>query len=261
MTERICLIGLDEPEAMEIKGRVSQPVMIREFLPRIKMHDGKLFVESDDGFRFHKVAKVVFHGIFEDDLDVLAALAIWRGPCFPNARAMMDCRLRLPCLVHALEYSHFPMPRGYLSAKVEYQSECEGVAKWGNWHCGENKIRFSGKWESEHNSLIEPFLAGEAVRVLLFGEHAWQVRLTGKDWLKSVHGDGAAFMPMDEELAEDTRRIQTGIGLDVIANDYIVTESGSKHLLEVNHIPSITCFPEIREAYLDHVIRWLGKIS
>lgn len=57
---------------------------------------------------------------------------------------------------------------------------------------------------------------------------------------------------------EDTRRVQAGFGLEVIANDYIVTDAGTKHLLEVNHIPNVTRFSEIWEAYRDFAVAWIG---
>ena len=60
------------------------------------------------------VSHVLFHGIFEDDFPFLTALALWGGPCLPKARGMMDCRLRIPCLVRALEVTRFGgMLRGY----------------------------------------------------------------------------------------------------------------------------------------------------
>jgi hypothetical protein len=36
--------------------------------------------------------------------------------------------------------------------------------------------------------------------------------------------------------------------------------SGStRYLLEVNHIPSVTCFPELWQEYLRVVVDWVGK--
>ena len=31
---------------------------------------------------------------------------------------------------------------------------------------------------------------------------------------------------------------------------------GSRHLLEVNHVPNVTVLPEVRVAYLDLVVNW-----
>src|SRR5208282_414492 len=118
---------------------------------------------------------VVFHGIFEQDLEFLAGLALWGGPCFPNPTAMMDCRLRLPCLVHALRFTRFGGQRGYASPEATYDTESESVAKWGNWHCGENKERFTGRWSAKEPTLFEPFLSGEAVRVVILGKEARQI--------------------------------------------------------------------------------------
>lgn len=257
MNDRTLLIGFDELEAAALTERLECECISHEMLPRIVVKRGQLFVESLDGFRSLRVSRVVFHGIFEFDLEFLAGLALWGGPCFPNAAAMMDCRLRLPCLVHALRFTRFAGQRGYASPEAEYESEAETVAKWGNWHCGENKERFTGSWLAKEPTLFEPFVVGEAVRVVILGREARQIRLTGKDWRKSVHGDGAEFMAADPELVADTHAIRKGLGLDIIANDYMVSASGP-YLLEVNHIPSVTCFPELWDEYMEVVAAWVG---
>ena len=96
------------------------------------------------------------------------------------------------------------------------------------------------------------------MRIIGIGERYWQIRMAGDGWLKSVHGPGAAFMEADPELVADAKAVRAGFGLDLIANDYIVADAGTKYLLEVNHIPSVTCLPELWEAYRDAVLGWLG---
>ena len=97
--ERVCIVGLDEPEYTQIRERVETPIIAYEALPRIIVCNGKLLVEPRRGPGWISVSKIVFHSIYENDLDFIAALALWNGPCLPNAFAMMDCRLKLPCLV------------------------------------------------------------------------------------------------------------------------------------------------------------------
>lgn len=258
MTERVCFIGHDQPESAELQRLCPWPSIAHEMLPGIRLQDGRLWVEDPQRVRFLPVSRVVFHGIFEHDLDFLAALVLWGGPCFPAPLPMLDCRLRLSCLARALRYTRFGAPqREYAGPEVEFTAGAECVAKWGNWHCGENKERFVGAHKSADARLIEPYWTGEAVRVIMLGDYARQIRMTGRDWLKSVHGDGAAFMEIDPELLADTKQVKEGFGLGIIANDYIVTASGSKHLLEVNHIPSVTCLPELWTAYRDLVLCWL----
>jgi hypothetical protein len=63
-------------------------------------------------------------------------------------------------------------------------------------------------------------------------------------------------MPIDPELLDDTRALQQHFGLEMLAVDYMVAGAGERHLLEVNHIPNVTVFPEIRAAYLDWAARW-----
>lgn len=261
MTDKVLIVGFDEPEFMAIKNRldVGIGVVAHELLPKIVVKDGQLFAESRRGPWMVPISKVVFHGIFEDDLDFIAGLALWGGPCLPNARAMMDCRLKLPCLVRALQFSRFAAPlRGYVSPGARFETETERVAKWGNWHCGENKARFSDSWMSENACTVEPFLSGRAVRIVLISDRYWQIGLEGESWLKSIHDPRAAVMEVDAELLADARAVRDGFGLELLANDYIVSQDGSRHLLEVNHIPNVTRFPEIWEAYLEHVVDWLS---
>jgi hypothetical protein len=208
------------------------------------------------------VSKVVYHGIFDDDHDFIAGLALWGGACLPNPLGMMDCRLRLPCLVRALQHTRFGEPlRSFAAANVPFTTQTERVAKWGNWHCGENKTRFTDTWQSADAAIIEPFIVGRAVRIVLIGDQYWQIALEGDDWLKSIHHATADFMPVDADLLADTRRIQQAFGLQVMANDYMVTPQGTKHLLEVNHIPNVTRFPAIWAAYRDYVVAWLEQTA
>jgi hypothetical protein len=46
---------------------------------------------------------------------------------------------------------------------------------------------------------------------------------------------------------------------EIIGVDYIVAPDGARHLLEVNHVPNVTAFPEVREAYLDLVVAWANR--
>lgn len=255
-----CIIGLDQPEYSLIQKRFNGKILSHETLPKIVVRDGNLLVQSKSGMGYRSVSKVVYHGIFEDDHDLIAGLALWGGHCLPNATAMMDCRLKLPCLVRALQHTRFAAPRrGYASPGSEYDATDERVAKWGNWHCGENKARFTGSWTSKTSSIIEPYMQGDAVRVVLVGDMSWQIKLAGDDWLKSIHHPSAHFIDSDTELLADTKQIAAGLGLEIIANDYMITNDGCPHLLEVNHIPNVTRFPEIWTAYADYVVDWLTQ--
>ena len=257
MKERLAIIGVPRREYEAIREAHVGPIIYNEMLPKIVVNKGQLYVERTSGTGLLKVDKVVYYGIFEDDFDLITGLAIWGGPCFPNAQAMLDTRLKLPCLARALQYSKFATPRGFISKQTSINPTTELVAKWGNWHCGENKERVNGLWTSEHPSVLEPFFKGQAVRIAIMGDQYWQIKLEGKSWLKSIHDERAHFMELDPELLEDTQKIQEGFGLDFLANDYIVGDDGQKHLLEVNHIPNVTRFEAIRLAYINTVKDWL----
>jgi hypothetical protein len=74
---RLLVIGLDEPEQRALRERLTGPVLFSELVPRLRLWEGRLEVESErSGGRFVPVAGVVFHSIFENDLPVLSALAL-----------------------------------------------------------------------------------------------------------------------------------------------------------------------------------------
>lgn len=51
---------------------------------------------------------------------------------------------------------------------------------------------------------------------------------------------------------------ESAFGLEIGAVDYQVEADGTPHLLELNHIPSVTCFEEVRTAYLDLAAAWIA---
>jgi hypothetical protein len=254
---RLLVVGLDEPEIVDLRARRDGPAVCHALLPAIRIEDGTLLAERASGPGMLPIDRVVFHGIFADDYDFLTALALWGGPCLPSARGLLDCRERLPCLARALRVTRFGgMPRGWLAPGQTIECARDSVAKWGNWHCGENKARFTGSFTASEPTIVEPFIVGEAVRIALVGDQAWQIRLAGDGWLKSIHHADAAFMPIDEELLADARALASGLGLEVTGIDYMIGADGSKHLLEVNHAANVTVFAPLREAFLDLVARW-----
>src|SRR6185295_9875306 len=133
MENRVCIVGLDKPEYTEIRERLTAPAIATEVLPKIAVIDGQLLVQPPNRLAMLPVSKIVYHAIFEDDMDFITGLALWDGACLPNAHAMMDCRLKLPCLARALRYTRFGDPaRGYAARGAMIETENEYVAKWGN---------------------------------------------------------------------------------------------------------------------------------
>lgn len=257
--KRVLMVGLEPPETTEILEKIDCLTVIYEYLPKIKLVEGILWVESKTHpDKFLKIDKVIYHGVFDDDFDFITLLALWGGECLPNATGMMDCRLRHSGLVRALKATKFGViPRGMSLEAQEWHAERPTVAKWSNWHCGENKAKFEGNWQIPNEiTLYEPFIQGEAVRIVLVEEQAWQIQLTGDDWLKSIHHQNASEMPIDADLLEDAKNLAQYFDLKTVGIDYMVTPDNQKYLLEVNHIPNVTVFSFVREAYINYVVNW-----
>lgn len=256
MDDRTLLVGFDAAEADAISQQLPGEAVAHEMLPRIVIERGKLFAPSATSANYQRITRVIFHAIYDDDLEFLAGLALWGGPCFPNAAALMQTRLRLPCLVQSLRHTRFGGPRGFAFRGATYDPAGGEVAKWGNRHCGENKIRIDESFRAEQPTSFEPYIEGDAVRITLLGDAAFQTNMTGPDWLKSVHGDGAILVRPDAELVADTEAVRRGLGLEIIANDYIVSPQTGPYLLEANAIPSVTSHPQLWTTYLEVVTQW-----
>ncbi len=256
---RVLLVGLDRPETDELRSNLTLPSIAHAVLPTIKLDHGQLLVErSGAAGQFLPATHVVYHGIFEDDFDFISALALWGGPCFPGATGMMRCRLRIPCLAESLRVTRFgSMRRGWVDRASVARVDRPSVAKWGNWHCGENKERFDSVWHATEPTVVEEFIEGQAVRLMLIGDRAWQIALTGETWRKSIHPDDSQFIAIRPDLLDDSRALAKHFGLQVCGVDYMISTGGTPHLLEVNHIPNVTRFGEVREAYLQLVAEWL----
>ncbi|MDF1695338.1 MAG: hypothetical protein P1U56_05885 [Saprospiraceae bacterium] len=257
MKKRLCIIGLEQELAAQIKKSYFGPVIYHVCIPKFIVNKGILYIEKSNGVGFLPVDIVLFHGIYENDLDFITALTIWKGACFPNPYAMMNCRLKLPCLARALRVSKYNSIRGMVSPETTFRVDRDTVAKWGNWHCGENKHRFDSNWTSTEASVLEPFFEGKAVRIVSIGDQHLQINLDGNDWLKSIHHPDAEITDIDSELLEDTLNLKRSFGMEMIANDYIIGVDGQNHLLEVNHIPNVTRFERLQTIYLEEVKRWL----
>jgi hypothetical protein len=262
--KRILIVGLEESDLVAIKQSLTMEYLVIHYhnLPKIQLVDGVLFVESQmTPGKYLAVDRVVFHGIYEDDLDFITLLALWNGPTLPNAHGMMDLRQRIPGLVRALRASKFNgIKRGMVIGAEEYSAERESVAKWGIWHCGEDKNKFSGTWTSNETSVIEEFIVGEAVRIMIIGNQSWQIKLTGDTWLKSIHNDGSDKMEVDPDLLSDSENIAKYFNVQMVGVDYMIGKDGQKFLLEVNHIPNVTVFPFINAAFLEFAKEWIMSI-
>lgn len=259
--KRLLVVGLFEPEIEAIKKELGFEYLIVSYdmLPSVKLVENILYVENPNiNEQYLKVDKVIFHGIFEDDYDFITLLSLWNGPCLPNAIGMLDLRQRIPGLARVLPITKFNgIKRGMLINKQNINVDKESVAKWGVWHCGEDKYKFDGKWTSSETSVIEEFIVGEAVRIMIIGDRSWQIKLTGDSWLKSIHNEGSWEMDIDTELLEDSKNIADHFKMQMVGVDYMIGNDGDKYLLEVNHIPNVTVFPFVNEVFIEYAVQWI----
>lgn len=263
--ERVLLVGIEREVHPLITRRLDCPFFVAETLPVIRVEDGVLLVQRTGGLGgsgFLPVTHVLYHGIFETDFDFITALAIWRGHCLPSALGMMRARPRIPCLVEALQVTKFAGgPKGFAFRGQTINAPSVRVAKFGQMHCGEGKDKFEGRRLCDSPTLVEPFVDGRAIRIMAIGPKHWQIRLEGSDWKKSIHAESAAFETPRDDLVADTRALMKHFNLEVTGVDYMIDKESSPVLLEVNHIPNVDRFDEVRDAYVDYAIEWLKSLG
>jgi glutathione synthase/RimK-type ligase-like ATP-grasp enzyme len=112
----------------------------------------------------------------------------------------------------------------------------------------------SGVIELAHDAVIEPFVEGRSVRVLLVGERAWQLEYASNDWRKNVRAT-VSVVDADAELVARARQTTSRLGLALAGVDYIVNDLGTT-LLEVNAYPGLDDVPEAVDAFVEMAGAW-----
>ena len=201
---------------------------------------------------------VVYYGYFEDAGVARRALALGATPMFPDVGATLPLDERAVALLLASRADEPGPPRGYVPAGLELTLEREQVLKWGNRHCGEDKVRAIGSVQVTNAAVIEPFVEGRSERVLVVGEHVWHLRYESSDWRKNVRATVEEIAP-DAKLVARARQTARHLGLAIAGVDYVVGESGAT-LLEVNAYPGLDDVPAAVEAFVELARGWWERL-
>ena len=261
----VALIGLEREEITELKSRCDARFIGFEMMPKVQLRDHQLYLAQT--VRHVGLERIGREGHLPRHLRGRLA---WPRGTRSLGRAMStehDCHARLP------PACHWPRPRApgiAVLCPCPVRTPTSGrpstpktpsVAKWGLLgNRGEGKERFAEEWQKKESTLIEPFLAGDAVRVTAIGDTLFQLRLGGDDWKKSIHHAQRRISCRSTHRSRrmvrpDARSTSTS---PCARRDYILAPDGTPHLLELNHVPNVTQFPEIRAAYLDLAARWIN---
>ena len=260
--ERIACIGLAPRNVEALKKSFDGAVLTYEVPPRMYSMNGKLFAESRSIVgKWLSFEWAYWYGYYPGDQRVVEARKALglssAGKCldFRNAVLHDDRTVSLMLAEHADPSPS--LPRGYLPKGTRTLAfEQPQVFKVGNDHCGDGKHLMNGfNPEYPAGGIIEPFLKGESVRVLIIGKKAWVLRYQSKkgDWRANVD-------PLVTELHVSTypglvprsRTIAERLGLRVLGIDYLGHgDLGLTRwdLLEVNAYPGLDDAAGAHEAY------------
>jgi hypothetical protein len=73
---RIALVGIEQEEYDSIKAQYSGHIIWHQSIPKIVVKDTVLYMEKSNGIGMLPVDKVVYYGIYDNDFDFIAGLAI-----------------------------------------------------------------------------------------------------------------------------------------------------------------------------------------
>jgi hypothetical protein len=259
LVDLLVTIGLEPAFVDSLRQRLEARVVAYPAVPRLYSVDGQVRVESASvAGRWLEPSGVLFYGYFEDAGPARRALALGSTSTFPDVGATLPLDERAMALLLALRAEGLVSRRGFLPRGVPVTVEGEHVLKWGNRHCGEDKARVTGKFDPVNDAVIEPFVTGRSVRILLVGDRAWQLHYESADWRKNV-GATITVADVDPELLARARRTADRLGLAIAGVDYVVTESDAV-LLEVNAYPGMEDLPDASEAFIGMAETWWSGI-
>lgn len=275
----IALIGLDADMVADIKSQlaalVSIPFRFVEYptpCKGMKSFNGRFMVPSLRAMGLWlEPDAVIWYGYFDtqEGVEAKRALAISDTSSYPDVRRTIlhDDRLASLLLAKDAMERRFDRPRGWLPAGASTPAyEGAIVTKVGNRHCGDGKERHTEATTVSASQLVEPFVEGESIRVLIVEGETWVHRYEAEDWRKNV---GATVTDVSSEeryrasyhgtLQERAYHLAKNLRLDPVGIDYIVPEKGDPMLLEVNAYPGLDG-AHCRPAYVRFVARacaWL----
>ncbi len=253
-------VGLDADVVEQLRGRVDARLVAYPAVPRLYSVDGRVLVESASVVgRWLEPRGVVFYGYFDDAGPARRALALGATPTLPDVRATLPLDERAMALMLAARADEPGPGRGFVPRGTPLKVDREHVVKWGNRHCGEDKERVTGSVEMASDAVIEPFVEGRSVRVLIVGERAWQLHYESADWRKNVRAT-VTTVEEDARLVARARRTTEKLGLAIAGVDYIVNEEGAV-LLEVNAYPGFEDMPEARDAFVEMAASWWDGLT
>jgi hypothetical protein len=257
--ERIACVGLEPRYVRAIKKRPHGHVVTYEVPPRMYSLHGRLFAESlTVNGKWLQIDRLFWYGYFPDFPripEVRRAIALAAVPAFPDLDLALIHDDRVLSLILATRADpKLPIKRGYLTTDSRpFTFEELHVLKVGNDHCGDGKRLINGYLGGNQGTLpgiIEPFIKGESIRVLVVGEKAWVLKYESKkgDWRKNVDPvvTEIHFAP---GIKERGQQIAKKLDLSVVGIDFIGSHEEGWQLLEVNAYPGLEDVPEAQDEF------------
>jgi hypothetical protein len=265
MPRPLISIGL-EPNVVEAIKKEVGHIVVHDTLPRMYSHIGQAFVESPSIYgKYLRPRGVLYYCYFEEPGSVRRSLALSDTPTFPGVRRTImhdDKALSLIAALDAEAKNGYPgIARGFTDEIPVPLDEGEtAVAKWGYWHCGEDKKLCEGEAIAPEAAIIEPFIVGESHRVLVVGDSYWQLHYESEDWRKNVNSTITVLDVPDRDLALRAHKTAKELGLVVAGIDYIINDDGA-FLLEVNAYPGLYQVQQAEEKFIELAVDWARNLE
>ncbi len=250
----VVAIGLDDDVVATIGSLAGVKIKAYQAVPKMYAHDGQVFIEDDRIMdAYFSPTLVLWYSYYEDKMRWRWPLAMSNTWSFPDVRRtiLWDDKMQSVLLASLADPIHVKdrPSRGFYpeGAPLDISKlPPDTVLKWGNSHCGENKILTSGDCQDTPKGpvLAEPFLGGRSYRILTVGKYVSQLEYLSDDWRKNVNGKIVKCDKVDARLRHRSDDIMKHYGLEIAGIDFVVgpdNEYGDYDslLLEVNAYPGL----------------------
>jgi ribosomal protein S6--L-glutamate ligase len=190
-------------------------------------------------------------------------------PCVNSAETLIKGFDRLTMLAE-LKACGFPViPFNAVTTSIQFKNvemPFPFVVKAGNYHGGFGKVLVEDEKKlqdikdllfiTDDYITVEPYINYEKdIRYLAIGKKVWAMARKGKFWKANVETTDFILIDPEEELIQQTKRLQAHLNADIVAIDILEEKNGNKYFVEYNDIPGLSGFPDEVKTELTNCVR------
>ncbi len=196
-----------------------------------------------------EISGVIFYADLQNkqlEIDNLTLLFENNIPCWPPPDILLNMTDRHKVMAKCIEngfVKHEVIQTKEICAPLPYPF----VMKVGYEHRGLGKYLVEKdedlkQVQADDIITYEPFFKGSSVRILIIDEFYFGIKIDNKEsWIANSPGAETFIFEVDKksDIAIHARNVANYFGLEFAGVDYIVSDDGKHHFLEINQFPGL----------------------